>query len=108
MIYLLVDANADDPERQRWQWRHRRNWRRWTWPFVAFGRNALIVFVAERFLLQTAKHVHIGDRSIQERLLEDLLPFGEPGVHLAYTALLLLVVFAVVGVLHRRRLYLAL
>lgn len=108
VIYLLVDANADDPEGQRWQWRHRRSWRLWTWPFVAFGRNALIVFLAERFLLQTAKHVHLGHRSIQERLLEDLLPFGEPGVHLAYTALLLLIVFAVVGVMHRRRLYLAL
>ncbi|MCY4517058.1 MAG: heparan-alpha-glucosaminide N-acetyltransferase domain-containing protein [Acidimicrobiaceae bacterium] len=83
-------------------------WRQWTWPFVAFGRNALIVFGAERFLLQTARYVHIGDRSIQDRLLEDILPFGEPGVHLAYTALLLLAVFAVVGHLHRHRLYLAL
>lgn len=108
VIYLLVDVNADDPEGRRWRWHRCRNLRLWTWPFVAFGRNALIVFLAERFLLQTAKHVHIGDRSIQERLLEDVLPFGEPGVHLAYTALLLLIVFAVVGCLHRRRLYLAL
>lgn len=107
-IYLLVDAGDDDPEEQRWEWHPRRNRRLWTWPFVAFGRNALIVFLAERFLLQTARHVRIGDRSIQQRLLEDILPFGEPGVHLAYTTLLLLAVLAVVGQLHRHRLYLAL
>ena len=81
---------------------------RWNWPFVALGRNALIVFLAERLLLQTARHVRIGDRSIEARLLEDVLPFGEPAVHLAYTAVLLLVVTALVGQLHRRRRYLAL
>ena len=108
VIYLLVDATSGQRTEERWEWRPQALWRHWSWPFVAFGRNALIVFGAERFLLQTAKHVHIGDRSIQERLLEDILPFGEPGVHLAYTALLLLAVFAVVGHLHRHRLYLAL
>lgn len=106
VIYLLADA-ASDADGEGEQPRQRR-WRYWTWPFIAFGRNALIVFGAERFLLQTARHVHIGERSIQERLLEDILPFGEPAVHLAYTALLLLAVFAVVGHLHRRRRYLAL
>ena len=108
VIYLLADARTDGDGDERWQWRPQSGWRHWNWPFIAFGRNALIVFLAERFLLQTARHVRIGDRSIQERLLEDILPFGEPGVHLAYTALLLLAVFAVVGHLHRHRLYLAL
>lgn len=108
VIYLLADVGRNGEGDERWQWRQRRAWRHWNWPFIAFGRNALIVFLAERFLLQTARHVRIGDRSIQERLLEDILPFGEPGVHLAYTALLLLAVFAVVGHLHRHRLYLAL
>ena len=107
-FYLLADARTDGEGDDRWQWRPQSAWRHWNWPFIAFGRNALIVFLAERFLLQTAKHLSIGDRSIQERLLEDVLPFGEPGVHLAYTALLLLAVFAVVGHLHRHRLYLAL
>lgn len=112
VMYLLVDFARDDEDDPRWEWRRRRRRRRdrrpWTWPFVAFGRNALIVFLAERLLLQTARHVRIDGRSIQERLLEDILPFGEPAVHLAYTALLLLAVFAVVGHLHRHRLYLAL
>ncbi|WP_323671631.1 hypothetical protein [Candidatus Poriferisodalis multihospitum] len=114
VIYLLADVGRNGGSDERWQWHQRRAWhpqalwRHWNWPFVAFGRNALIVFLLERFLLQSAKHVHVGDRSIQERLLEDILPFGEPGVHLAYTALLLLAVFAVVGHLHRHRLYLAL
>ena len=102
VAYLLVDAGG--PSRPSGAQQRRLEWNR---PLVALGRNALVVFVLERFLLQTAKHVHIGDRSIEARLL-DVLPFGEPGVHLAYTAALLLVVVAVVSGLHRSRLYLAL
>ncbi|WP_420442801.1 hypothetical protein [Candidatus Poriferisodalis sp.] len=97
VIYLFVDTGKRGPGERR----------DWNWPFIALGRNALMVFVLERFLLQSASHVHIGDRSIEARLL-GALPFGEPGVHLAYTAVLLLVVVAVVGLMHRRRLYLAL
>lgn len=104
--YLVIDGKASDRDDQCLQRRHR--WRDWNWPFVAFGRNALIVFLLERFLLQTARHLQLGNRSIQDRLLEDVLPFGEPAVHLAYTAILLLLVLAVVGPLHRRRRYLAL
>ncbi len=108
VVYLLVDCARDDEDDPRWEWRRRRNWRLWTWPFVAFGRNALIVFLLERFLLQTAEHLRIEGRSIQERVLDDLLRLPEPSMHLAYTALLVLVVFALVGHLHRHRLYLAL
>lgn len=104
--YLVIDGKASDRGDQCLQRLHR--WRDWNWPFVAFGRNALIVFLLERFLLQTAQHLELGNRSIQDRLLEDVLPFGEPAVHLAYTAILLLLVLAVVGPLHRRRRYLAL
>ena len=106
-MYLLTDAARSSRE-SRWQWHPPSRWRRWNWPFVALGRNALIVFLAERFLLQTARHVHVGGRSVQSRLLEDVLPFGEPGVHVAYTAVLVLMVTAAVGELHRRRWYLAL
>jgi len=76
-------------------------------PLVALGRNALVVFVLERLLLQTATFAHVGDRTAQQWLL-DSLPVGEPGVHLAYTAVVLLVILAVVLPLHRRRWYLAL
>ena len=100
VVYVLVDVASRDAGEGRPLG--------WTWPFIALGRNALIVFLAERFLVQTARHVPSGGRSVQERLLEDVLPFSEPAVHLAYTALLLLIVTAIVGALHRRRLYLAL
>jgi predicted acyltransferase len=76
-------------------------------PFVALGRNALIVFVLERFLLQTARIVHVGDQTLQDRLL-DWIPVGRPGVHLAYTAAVLAVIAAVAIPLHARRWYLAL
>lgn len=76
-------------------------------PFVALGRNALVVFVLERFLLQTARIVHVGDQTLQDRLL-DTIPVGRPGVHLAYTALVLIAITGVAAALHARRWYLAL
>lgn len=76
-------------------------------PFVALGRNALIVFLLERVLLQTAVVVSVGDRTLQAWLL-DTLPIGGPGVNLVYTAVVLGVILCVVGVLHARRWYLAL
>jgi heparan-alpha-glucosaminide N-acetyltransferase len=74
---------------------------------VALGRNALVVYLLERFLLQTSTLVHVGDRTLREAVL-DRLPVGPPGVHLAFTGLLLAVVVAVTAVLHRRQRYLAL
>ena len=99
--YLLVDVAQHGSKDARFH-------PRWPWPFMALGRNALIVFLAERFLLQSARYVHVGERSVQEWLLDGILPFDEPAVHLAYATLLLLIVMLVAGALHRRRLYLAL
>ena len=79
-----------------------------TWPFVALGRNALVVYVGERLLLQTAGMVHVGDRTARAWLLEDVLPVGAPGVHLVYTAGLLAILVVVTSVLHARRWYVAL
>jgi predicted acyltransferase len=76
-------------------------------PLVALGRNALVVFVLERFLLQTATMVHVGDQTAQDWLL-DSIPVGRPGVHLAYTAAVLAVTVCVTTPLHGRRWYLAL
>ena len=76
-------------------------------PFVALGRNALIVFVLERFLLQTATMVHVGDQTARNWILEQI-PVGLPASHLVYTALVLAIILGVVVPLHRRRWYLAL
>lgn len=76
-------------------------------PLVSLGRNALIVYLLERFLLQTAARVRIGERSLRAALL-DALPGSDTTVHLAYTATLLLVILAVTGALHWRGRYLAL
>ena len=72
VIYLLVDVargNAADGRPRPG----------WTWPFIALGRNALIVFVAERFLLQTARRVHIGDRV--DLQIDDDHAVGAAGEH---------------------------
>ena len=99
-IYLLVDtSNSPTGDKIR---------RRITWPIIAFGRNAIIVYLFERVLLHAGKSIHIGDRSIETRLIEDILPIGAPAVHEAYAAVLACVILLVVGTLHRRRMYLAL
>ena len=99
-IYLLVDASGGPAADKA---RHAV-----TWPFVALGRNAIIVFLLERVLLHAGRAIRIGDRSIESRLMEDVLPIGAPGVHLAYAAVLTAVILLIAGGLHRRRLYVAL
>lgn len=76
-------------------------------PFVALGRNALVVYLLERFLLQASTMVHVGDRTVREALL-DALPGTDTTVHLAFTAVLLAAVLAVTSLLHWRRRYLTL
>lgn len=78
-----------------------------TWPLVALGRNALVVYLLERFLLQTAAMVRVGDRSIRKALLE-ALPGSDTTRHLAYTVTALAIVGAITALLHRRRWYVAL
>ena len=104
VIYLLVDAGSGSSGRESID----RLRRAATWPIIAFGRNAIIVYLFERVLLHAARSVHIGDRSIETRLMEDILPIGAPGVHIAYAAVLGLVIYLLVGTMHRRRAYLAL
>ncbi|WP_423916465.1 hypothetical protein [Candidatus Poriferisodalis sp.] len=66
------------------------------------------MYLFERVLLHAGKSIHIGDRSIETRLMEDILPVGAPAVHEAYAAVIACVILLVVGTLHRRRMYLAL
>lgn len=100
LLYLLTDARSGDGSGQAQ--------RRWNWPLVALGRNALLVYLLERFLYQTAKLVSFGDRPLQSLLLEDFLPFGVPRAHLIYSAIVLAVILCVTGALHRRHAYWAL
>lgn len=77
------------------------------WVLVAFGRNALVVFLAERFILQTSVLASIGDTTARDRVLE-LMPGTGDSADLALSVLLALAVAAIVCPLHRRRWYLAL
>ena len=100
-IFLLIDSNSGAAAADKAR-------RRITWPIIAFGRNAIIVYLFERVLLHAGKSIHIGDRSIETRLMEDILPVGAPAVHEAYAAVIACVLLLVVGTLHRHRKYLAL
>ena len=100
-IFLLIDSNSGGTAADKAR-------RRITWPIIAFGRNAIIVYLFERVLLHAGKSIHIGDRSIETRLMEDILPVGAPAVHEAYAAVIACVLLLVVGTLHSNRKYLAL
>lgn len=103
LVFAAFLVALDVPRRAR----HRPPLAAATWPLVALGRNALVVYLLERFLLQTAATVRVGDRSIRTAVLE-VLPGSDTTRHLAYTVALLAVVGAVTAVLHRRRWYVAL
>jgi len=62
-------------------------------PLVALGRNALVVYLLERFLLQTSTLVNGGDRTGRDAVLE-VLPGTETTAHLVFTAAVLAVVVA--------------
>jgi predicted acyltransferase len=83
------------------------HFRRIAFPLVSLGRNALIVYLLERFLLQTAATVQLGDRPAREVIL-DALPGSATTIHLSYTTALLLVIVVVTGVLHWRQRYVTL
>lgn len=100
VLYLLTDALTGD--------RSGGVQRSWNWLLVALGRNALLVYLLERFLYQTARLVDVGDQSLQSLLLNDLLPFGVPRAHLIYSAIILAIILCVTGSLHRQRAYWAL
>ena len=74
---------------------------------MSLGRNALVVYLLERFLLQTAGMVHVGDRTVRTIAL-DWLPGSDTSRHLAYTVVLLAAITSVTAVLHRRGRYVAL
>lgn len=100
VTYLIIDVRGSHSGKAER--------RRWPSSLVALGRNALIVYLLERFLYQTAKHVHVRGKTIEELLLAEVLPFGEPAVHLVYSAAVLAVIVGVTGAMHRRRWYWAL
>lgn len=76
-------------------------------PLVGLGRNALVVYLLERVLLQTSTFVHVGDRTVRDAIL-DALPGSETSVHLAFTAAVLAIIVVVTSTLHASRRYLAL
>ena len=78
-----------------------------TTPFVALGRNALVVYLTEHLVLRTMTLVDIGDQTAEAWFLERL-PIDPPGVHLAYGVAVLAVVLCVTLPLHAKRRYLAL
>jgi predicted acyltransferase len=77
------------------------------WVLVAFGRNALVVFLAERFILQTSVLVSMGDTTARNRFLS-AMPGDGAVSDLALSILLASMVGAIVCVLHRHRRYLVL
>lgn len=56
-----------------------RGWRGWTRPFVAYGVNALLVFVGSSLLAQTLVRIRVGETSLQAWLFQTVFaPLGPP------------------------------
>ncbi|HUG85983.1 MAG TPA: heparan-alpha-glucosaminide N-acetyltransferase domain-containing protein [Euzebya sp.] len=76
-------------------------------PLVTLGRNALVVYLAERLLLvistTTTLATSRGEQTLQQVLVDDLLPVAGVRVHLAHTALLLAAVLAITYVMRALR-----
>ncbi len=98
VCYWTIDAQPDGPPR------------RLTEPFVALGRNAILLFVLSGLIAKTLIYVEWpdADRSMGSWIyLTTFQPFAPP--HLAsllYASANLLLLYALLAVLHRKRIYL--
>ncbi len=79
-----------------------------SWPFVALGRNALVVYFSEHILLTAARDTKVGDGTLQDWLMAHVVPFQGDTQLLGYSLLLLLSVLAITGVMHALRWHIAL
>jgi len=76
------------------------------WPFIVLGRNALVVFLTERVLIETALHTTIENKPTGTWLLSQI--GSTPSAALVLSTALLLTVFAITATLHWKRRYLVL
>jgi predicted acyltransferase len=86
-----------------------RQWRgRWTMPFLVFGMNAIAAYVVGSVLAIALYLCSVGDRSAQELLYQELLqPLAEPcTASLLYAVSFVLVCWAGMWLLHRKRIFL--
>lgn len=72
-------------------------------PFTVLGRNALVVYLAERLLLQSARHTQVGETTLEAWLLDEVIPFTGGEAQLAYGALLLVTVLVITTAMWRVR-----
>jgi heparan-alpha-glucosaminide N-acetyltransferase len=78
-----------------------------SWPFVALGRNALVVYFSEHILLTAARDTPVGTGTLQDWLLAHA-PFEGDTQLLGFSLMLLLTVAAITGVMHALRWHIAL
>lgn len=79
-----------------------------TLPFTTLGRNALVVFLAERILTTMAAQTKVGDGTLQDWILENWIPYDGSTAYLAYGFLLLTVILLITGAMRALRWHVAL
>lgn len=63
-------------------------------PLVPLGRNALIVYFAERILLQSASATRVGDGTLQDWLFMHVIPYSGVAADIGYGLLLYAVILS--------------
>jgi predicted acyltransferase len=91
LAVVALDSRIDG----RWSGLARRTRAAVADPFVTLGRNALMVFLSERVILQTLHHTPVGDTTAERWVLAHLVPIAPPAAVLGYSTLLVVAVVAI-------------
>jgi predicted acyltransferase len=90
-----------------------RGWKRWAWPFVVLGLNAITLFVGSGLLVKTLGIIRVGradgtTASLRTVIYQDwFVPLGDPyNASLYYALANLAVMFAILYVMYRRQWFL--
>ena len=86
-----------------------RKWRgKWVDPILVFGMNAIAAYVFAGLLSNALEAFHVGDRSFQEAIYQELFsPLGSPAVtSLLYSLSFLLICWLTMLLLYRKRIFL--
>ena len=87
-----------------------KGYRKWAWPFVVYGMNAMAAYIASSILERLVDSIKIGDATVHHAVYDKLFaPFFTPvNASLGYSLLFDLVMFAFAFFLYRRQWFLKL
>jgi len=87
-----------------------KGYRKWAWPFVVYGMNAMAAYIASSILERLVDVVKIGDKTVHHVVFESVFAplFSPVNASLAYSLAFDLIMFAFAYFLYRKRWFLKL